>query len=382
MDIYLDNNATTQPSPEVVATMLAHLDGRFGNAASSHVRGRAARAAVEDARSLVGAVLGVGPTRVVFTSGATESLNAALQGLAEDRPAGRSRLVVSATEHKAVLDTADWLAERRGVEVAVAPVLSSGAIDLDALAELLTPETFAVAVMLANNETGVLNPVGRIRELVRSVGADLVCDATQGLGKVQLDFRETDFVTVSSHKVYGPQGVGSLVMPRLKTSGFTALIHGGGHERGYRSGTLNLPGIVGFGKAAELVTTGLSVHAAHMAACRDRLESGLLQLGGVHLNGGDSPRLPNTTNLRIRGVDADALIATTPEVAFASGSACTSAVPTPSHVLTAMGLSTEAAEQSIRLSVGRYTTEEEIDRAIELISASVERIRDLEGYSG
>lgn len=374
VDIYLDHNATTPVDLAVVEIVARYLGDRFGNAASASVRGRAAASAVEVAREQVADLLSVAPQRVVWTSGATEAINTALKGLAEVR-GRRSRLVVSAVEHKAVLDCAEYLEKSQGVDARVAPVTAAGAVDVDALSSLVNDQTFAVAVMAANNETGVLNPVDQVAELARTVGASYVCDATQQAGKLPLDLSEVDFAAVAAHKLYGPQGVGALITPRRMPSGFPALVHGGSHERGYRSGTLNLPGIVGFGKAASLAAVSLQAEPARMADLRDAIERSLAKLGGVSVNGGAAARLPNTTNLRLNGVDADALIVATPGVAFSSGSACTSAVPAPSHVLLAMGLSSEAAEQSIRLSVGRSTTFADVDRAVELIAAAAQHLR-------
>ena len=376
MDIYLDNNATTPVDPNVVETVMRHLTVRFGNAASSHVRGRAAAKAVDASREQVAGLLSVAPGRVVWTSGATEAINTALKGLTNVR-GRRTRLVVSAVEHKAVLDVAEHLASTQGVEVCVAPATSAGAVDLDALSALIDDETFAVAVMAANNETGVVNPVAEVAELAHTVGAAYVCDATQQAGKLPLTLSEVDFAAVSAHKLYGPQGVGALVTPRRMPDEFPPLVHGGSHERGIRSGTLNLPGVAGFGTAASLAADSLEDEPAYLASLRDVLERGLSKLGDVSVNGGDAVRLPNTSSLRLGGVDADALIVATPQVAFSSGSACTSAVPSPSHVLLAMGLSTEAAEQSIRLSVGRFTTAEDVHRAIDLIAGTADHLRAL-----
>jgi cysteine desulfurase len=379
MDIYLDHNATTPPDPAVVDAMLPHLRERFGNAASAHPRGRAASAAVERARAAVAGLLGVVPQRIVWTSGATEAVNTALKGLAETRGSDRSRLLVGATEHKAVLDTAEWLSWRRGVQVDVVPVDDDGRVDLDALGVLLGPDVFAVAVMGANNETGVLNPVGDLQALAAAAGATYVCDATQLPGKVACDLFGVDYVAVSAHKVYGPQGLGALVIPPSR-QGIDALVHGGGHERGLRSGTINLAGVVGFGVAAELAAATLDVDRGRLADLRDRLVDRLgRQVGGITVHGAAVERLPNTASVRLAGVEADALIVGVPEVAFSSGSACTSAVPTPSHVLTAMGLSDVEASETIRLSLGRSTTEEDVDMAVDRIAAAAARLREVNG---
>ena len=378
-DYYLDFNATTPPDERVVDKMLPFLSGRFGNAASSHSRGRAAAGAVQAARGQVAGLLGVAPSRVVWTSGATEALNATLKGLAERREPGRSRLLVSATEHKAVLDVAEWLSVRRGVEVATIPVTSEGVVDVGALAGLLGERVFAVAVMAANNETGVLNPVDEVADLVVAAGARLVCDTTQSVGKVPVQAPEGTFVTASAHKLYGPQGVGALVLPERGSGLLDALLHGGGHERGLRSGTLNLPGVVGFGEACLLASELMAGEQLRLARLRDELEDLLVKRLGAVVHGGDVDRLPNTTNVWVPGVDADALIANTPQVSFSSGSACTAAVPMPSHVLTAMGVGSEVAEESVRLSVGRHTSHGDINGSVAMLAKSASRIRELNG---
>lgn len=381
MDIYLDNAATTRLDEVALKAMLPFLRDGFGNAAASCVRGRAAAVAVEQAREQLAGLLGVPPGGVVWTSGATEGLNAALKGLADVRD-GRDVLVVAATEHKAVLDTAEWLASRRGVEVRVAPVGPDGIVDLDVLSGLVDDRTFAVAVMAANNETGVLAPLGQVGEVASRSGAAFVCDVTQAVGKVPVDLSGVDVAVGSAHKLYGPQGVGFVWVSRQLRPRPDALLHGGRHERGMRSGTLNLPGVVGAGAAAALAYERRDADAVECARLRDRLETELAGLaGGVRVHGAGVDRLPNITNLHIAGVDADALIVGTPKVAFSSGSACTSAVPTPSHVLMAMGVPTVTAEESIRLSVGRTTTGREVDDALGLLGSSIARIRDLVGAS-
>ena len=382
MDIYLDFNATTPVAPEVVECMLPFLQGRFGNAASSHVRGRAASAAVERARAQVAGLVGVDPSRVVWTSGSTEALNMALKGLAERR-GERSTLVAAATEHKAVLDAAEWLEAHRGVTVRTVGVDAAGRIRRDDLEHHIDDDVFALAVMAANNEVGTLHDVDMLADAARQVGARLVCDTTQAAGKVPVTVPDDVFATVSAHKLYGPQGVGALILPVRGRVTIEALLHGGGHEQGLRSGTLNVPGIVGFGAACDLASNGLGDEQERLAGLRGLLEGQLAdRVGGTLVHGMDAPRLPNTTNVHIAGVDADALIVNTPEVAFSSGSACTAAVPTPSHVLTAMGVPVADAEQSVRLSLGRTTTADDVDAAVGLLAASAERIRDLGGGTG
>lgn len=379
-EIYLDHNATTRPDPAVLAGMAPYFGERFGNAASVHPRGRAAFRAVEDARERVATLLSCGSSRVTWTSGATEALNTAMKGAVAYRSGGQ--VVVSVGDHKAVLDTAEALGAIGKFRVRAASLLPSGEPDYEQLGRLIDEQTALVCVMAASNETGVLTDIERVADLAHRVGALFLCDATQQVGKLPIDLTAAgvDLAAASAHKLYGPQGVGVLVGPP-KHSGMSLepLIHGGGHQGGLRSGTLNLPGIVGFGKAAELALDALqSGEPERLAALRQRLE-GLLEkhAGPVTMHAKDAPRLPNTVNVRIHGVDSEALMANCPAVAMSSGSACTSAVPHPSHVLTAMGLSPTAAEESVRLSLGRYTTEEEVDRAAELIGAAALRIREL-----
>lgn len=378
--IYLDHNATTRPDPVVVEAMLPYLEDRFGNAASSHVRGRAAAKVVEEASVRVASLVGTSPSRVVWTSGATESLNTALQAaVAAGSPSGRDQLVVSVTEHKAVLDPARLLADRGEIELVEVAPRQDGSLDLDHLEALVGARTAAVAVMAANNETGVCNPIERVGLVAQQAGAAFVCDATQQLGKVAFSATEchADYVALSAHKLYGPQGVGALAVPMGHPP--EVLIRGGGHQRGWRSGTLNLPGIVGLGEAARLAEECHAAEAERITGLRDLLERLLAeQAEPVTVNGGGARRLPNTTNLRLHGVDGDALVANCPQVAFATGSACTSAVPAPSHVLTAMGCSREHAEESVRFSLGRRTTKQEIHEAAAMIAAAAARLRDLD----
>lgn len=379
-DIYLDHNATTRPDPAVVEGFLPFLGDRFGNPASSHARGRAAAAAIEDARESVARLLGCLPSHLTWTSGATEALNTALKGVAARSP--RGEIVVSQGEHRAVLDTAEALEVSGLAKVHRVPLLPSGEPDYEGLARLLSDLTVLVCVTAANNETGVLTDLERVAELTHRTGALFLCDATQQVGKLPIDLSVAgvDLAAASAHKLYGPQGVGVLVGPPKHSSmPLEPLIHGGGHQGGLRSGTLNLPGIVGFGKAGELALDAFQAgEPQRLTDLRQRLE-GLLEkhAGPVTVHGENAPRLPNTVNVHIHGVDSEALMANCPDVAMSSGSACTSAVPHPSHVLTAMGLSSTTAEESVRLSLGRYTTEAEIDRAAELLGAAARRIREL-----
>ncbi|MBV9851613.1 MAG: IscS subfamily cysteine desulfurase [Armatimonadetes bacterium] len=379
--IYLDNNATTKPDPRVVEAMLPSLREAYGNAASrSHPFGWAAEEAVETARGRVAALIGADPREIVWTSGATESDNLALKGVAEAYADRGDHLVTAATEHKAVLDAARHL-ERQGKRVTILPVDKFGVVDLDALRDSLTERTVLVSVMLANNEVGTLAPLAEISRLCREHGILFHTDATQGVGKVPVDVEAlgVDLMSFTAHKMYGPKGVGALYVrrrnPRVR---LTAQMDGGGHERGMRSGTLNVPGIVGFGAAAELCRQEMARDAAHTCRLRDRLHEGIQSgLDGVALNGHPTERLPNTLNLRFEDVEADALLLGMPQVALSSGSACTSASVEPSHVLRALGLTDAQARSSLRFSLGRFTTEEEIDRVAERVVHEAARLRRL-----
>lgn len=378
--VYLDYNATTPPDPAVVEAMLPFFAERFGNAASTHRRGRAAAAAVRRSSEHLADLLGCSPSRLVWTSGATEALNTAIQG--SIGKFGRDEIIVTRGEHRAVLDTVSALEASALVKVRRVDLMASGEPNYTQLASLVGKRTVLVCIMAANNETGVLTDLERVAWLTHRAGALLACDATQQVAKLPIDLSEAgvDMAAVSAHKLYGPQGVGVLVgPPRQSGMSLEPLIHGGGHQGGLRSGTLNLPGIVGFGKAAKLALHALqSGEPQRITRLRQRLERLVdKHAGPVTVHGMHAPRLPNTVNVHIHGVDSEALMANCPEVAMSSGSACTSAVPHPSHVLTAMGLSPTAAEESVRLSLGRYTTEAEIDRAGALIGAAARRIREL-----
>lgn len=378
--IYLDHAASTPCDPRVIEAMLPWFDERNANASSPHAKGKQAARAVGQARQQIAELLGVEPPRVVFTSGATEALNAALTGIAALAAPERRTLLISPTEHKAVLDTAAHLAKVGAVDLEYLPVTSSGAIDLSSLEGLVGRHVLAVVAMAANNETGVLSPVGSLANAAHSVGGMYLCDATQAAGKIPLALSadRVDLAAVSAHKFGGPQGIGALIVPTSRPpAGWTAHTHGGGHERGWRSGTSNLAGAVGLGEAARLAQEEGAADASRMRSQRDTLEKELsAQLRGtVHCAGWD--RLPNITSIRLPGCDAEAMIATTPRVAFAAGSACTSAVPQPSHVLTAMGVTPTVADETLRLSVGRGTTDEDVARAVAEIVQSGERLREM-----
>jgi cysteine desulfurase len=371
--IYLDNNATTPLDERVLEAMLPYLRERFGNPSSAtHAFGWEAEAAVDVAREEVAAAIGAEPEEITFTSGATESDNLALQGAL--RPG--DHLVVSATEHPAVLETAAFLAEL-GVEVTVLPVDGHGRVEPEALREALTPRTVLVSVMLANNETGTLKPVRKLAEVAHAAGVPFHTDAAQALGKVPLDVEElgVDLMSLSAHKCYGPKGVGALYVRRRGRHRLRAVQRGGGQERGLRSGTLNVPGIAGFGRAASLAAEALPEEARRLADLRNRLHGRLREhFPGLSLNGHPRERLPNTLNVSLSGIVAGDLLAALPSVAAAPGSACASGSREPSHVLRAMGLDEAAARSAVRFSVGRFNTEEEMDRAAEEFSRAAQLV--------
>lgn len=373
--IYLDFQATTPVDPRVLEAMLPYFSERFANAASvQHSAGRAVSAAVETARVGVAELIGADRREIVFTSGATEANSLALKGLTKESE--RDRLVVLATEHPAVLETARSL-RRSGYEVLELGVDGEGLPSLAELREAVDERTLLVSVAAANNEIGTLPRLSDIAEIAHENGTYLHTDAAQAVGKVDLDVGRDgiDLLSLSGHKVYGPKGIGALYVRRALQPLIGPEIEGGGHERGLRSGTLNVPGIVGLGAAAELAIVGREEEAERLQAIADRFLKRLREgVDGVELNG-PAERLPGNLNLRFVGVDAEALIANCPELAISAGSACSAATPTPSHVLTAMGLDQEAAEQSVRIGIGRPTAGPEVDRAADLLVAAVNRIR-------
>ena len=375
--IYLDFNATTPVDAAVFETMVPWFTSAFENPASSHAPGRRANRAVTEAREAVAQLLGCEPSALVFTSGSTEANNLAIKGLLSPHTATRCRrLVVTAAEHKSVLETAGSLPPDTLVDVV--PVDHLGRIDLDALRSILAHGPALVSVLAANNEVGTLNPIGEVANLVHSTDSLLHTDATQWVGKVPVDVGDwdVDLLSLSSHKVYGPKGVGALYVRRGLQ--LQPQLHGGGQERGLRGGTLNVPGIVGFGAAAKLAGEVLETERVRMKILRDRLLQSLqAEISNVVVNGDLNDGLPNTLNVRFVGAEADAVLAGLPDVSAATGSACTSAVPTPSHVLLAMGLDSVAADECVRLSLGRTTTTSEIDRAVQLLAGSVDRVRAL-----
>jgi cysteine desulfurase len=378
--IYLDYNSTTPVDLLVLETMLPWFSVNFGNAGSAtHFWGRTAAAAVDEARGKVADLLRCEPGEIIFTSGATEAINLALRGAMHAFRSSGKHFITVTTEHKAVLDTAVAL-EEDGYECTRIGVDYAGRIDMDELNNAIRKDTILVAVMLANNETGVLQDAEAIGKICNRHNVLFFSDVTQFAGKQMLDVKECGMAMacVSSHKIYGPKGVGALYVSR-KAPRVTlqAQITGGGQEKGLRSGTLNVPGIVGFGKACELAMQECWDTGSRLSSLRTIFEQLLEQKCGARINGSIRYRLPNTSNLRIPGLKAAALIAAVPTLGFSTGSACTSALPEPSHVLTAMGISPEQAAESFRISLGKYTKEEEIYLAVELISQVAASIKKL-----
>ena len=379
--VYLDNHATTPVDPRVLEAMLPYFGPRFGNAASrSHRFGWEAEKAVEQARRRVAELAGASPREIVFTSGATESINLALKGAMEACRGRGNHLVTIATEHRAVLDTARRL-ERSGCELTVLPCRPDGLLDLDLLERSIRPDTVLVSIMHANNEIGVLQPVSAIGAICRGRGVLFHCDAAQSFGKIPVNVAadRIDLLSLSAHKLYGPKGVGALCVGRQRGAmPLTAQMDGGGHEFGFRSGTLNVPGIVGFGEACALAAAEMADEAGTLSELRDRLWRQLASaLDGVRVNGATEHRLPGNLNVQFAGIDAEALITSVPEIALSTGSACSSASVEPSHVLRALGLSPSESRSSVRFGIGRFNNEEEIDHAAARIVAAVNNLRSL-----
>lgn len=379
--IYLDNNATTAVDPRVLEEMLPYFTDKYGNAATrTHRFGWQAKDAVEYARERIATLIGSEPGEIVFTSGATESNNLALKGVYEAYATKGNHIVTITTEHKAVLDPCHHL-EKKGAKITYLPVQPDGIIDMMALEKSITPQTILIAVMYANNETGVIQPIREISSIARKHGILFFSDATQAIGKIPVDVQADgiDLMSFSAHKIYGPKGVGALYVrrkdPRVRIA---AQIDGGGHEKGMRSGTLNVPGIVGLGKACAICKEEMFVEKERLEALRDNLEAQLNLLGEVVVNGNLRNRLPHVSSVSFKQVKGAGLIAGfNRDIAVSTGSACSSENPAPSHVLKAMGLSDEMAYSTIRFGLGRFTTEEEIDYAIKLIRRDVEEMRQL-----
>jgi cysteine desulfurase len=381
LPIYMDYQATTPCDPRVVEAMLPYFTQSFGNAASrNHRYGWEAEEAVEKAREQIAALIGANPKEIVFTSGSTESINLALKGAAEMYAEKGKHIITCQAEHKAVLDVCKHL-EQQGFSVTYLQPDKSGRVSVEAVAAALRPDTILVALMWANNEVGTLNPIREIGALCKEKGVLLFTDATQAAGKVPVDVEadHVDMLCISGHKIYGPKGVGILYVrrknPRVRR---VAQMDGGGHERGMRSGTLNVPSIVGLGRACELARLEMPEESARTAALRDHLEKRLFtELDFVYLNGNREHRLPNNLNVSFAYVEGESLIMGFSDVAVSSGSACTSASLEPSHVLRSMAVGEDLAHSSIRFGIGRFTTREEVDFAATQVITAVKRLREL-----
>jgi cysteine desulfurase len=380
LPIYMDNHATTPTDPRVVEAMLPFFTEVFGNAASrSHSFGWTAERAVEAAREQVGAIIGASGKEIVWTSGATESDNLAIKGAAEFHKDRGNHIITAQTEHKAVLDTCKRL-EKEGFDVTYLAVDKDGRVSADAVRAAMTDKTILVSIMLANNEIGTVNPIDEIGAVVKGKGAVFHVDAVQGVGKIPFDVVTSgaDLVSLSAHKMYGPKGVGALYVRRKPRVRITAQIDGGGHERGMRSGTLNVPAIVGFGRAAEIAKAEMPAESRRLLALRERLREGIQsRVDHTFINGSMVHRLPGNLNISFAYVEGEAMLMGLKEVAVSSGSACTSASLEPSYVLRAVGVEEELAHTSIRFGLGRFNTEEEVDFVVNLVVNKVKKLREL-----
>lgn len=381
LPVYLDNNATTPMDPRVLEAMLPYFTENFGNAASrNHPFGWKAEEAVDYAREQVAQLIGADPKEIIFTSGATEADNLAIKGVFEMYASKGNHIITCVTEHKAVLDTCKHI-ERLGGEVTYLPVNNEGLIDLKELEAAIRPTTILIAIMYANNEIGVIQPIRAISELARKNGILLFSDAVQAVGKIPVNVQQDgiDLMAFTGHKMYGPKGIGALYVrrknPRVKV---TAQMDGGGHERGMRSGTLNVPGIVGFGKACELARLEMDQDAVRLSQLRDKLESALLKIEESYVNGSLAHRLPHVSNISFKYVEGEGLMmGFNKNIALSSGSACTSASLEPSYVLKALGLGDDLAHSSLRFGLGRFTTEEQIDYTIKAVTDTVLKLREM-----
>jgi cysteine desulfurase len=379
LPIYLDYSATTPVDPRVDQKMIPYLTEIFGNPASrSHAFGWKAEEAVEEARENVAALINADPKEIVWTSGATEGNNLAIKGAAHFYKTKGKHLVTQKTEHKATLDTMREL-ERQGFECTTLDVEPNGIVDVKKLEAALRPDTILVSIMMVNNEIGVIQPIAQIGELCRSRGIIFHCDAVQAAGKLPIDLAtlKVDLLTLTAHKMYGPKGIGALYVRRKPRVRIEPQIHGGGHERGFRSGTLATHQIVGFGEAARLAKLEMATDNERIRALRDRLWKGISSMEEVVLNGDLESRIPGNLNVSFNYVEGESLIMAIKDIAVSSGSACTSASLEPSYVLRALGRNDELAHSSIRITLGRFTTEEEVDYAAGLVRKKVEKLRAL-----
>jgi cysteine desulfurase len=381
LPIYLDHNATTPMDPRVLEAMIPYFTENFGNAASrNHSFGWQAEEAVDYAREQVAKLIGADPKEIIFTSGATEGDNLAIKGVFEMYASKGNHIITCTTEHKAVLDTCKHL-EKLGAEVTYLEVQPDGLVDLKALEAAMRPTTILVTIMYANNEIGVVQPVKEISAIAKKHGALFFTDGVQAVGKIPVDVNADgiDIMAFTAHKMYGPKGVGALYVrrknPRVKV---TAQMDGGGHERGMRSGTLNVPGIVGFGKAAEIARTDMAADTERISKLRDKLENALKQIDESYVNGNPAHRLPHVSNISFKYVEGEGLMmGFNKDIALSSGSACTSASLEPSYVLKALGLGDDLAHSSLRFGLGRYTTEEQIDFTIKAVTDTVLKLREM-----
>jgi cysteine desulfurase len=381
LPIYMDNHSTTPVDPTVLEAMLPYFTEKFGNAASrNHSFGWEAEAAVDAARQQIAALINADSKEIIFTSGATESDNLALRGVAEMYREKGDHIITTVTEHRAVLDTAKRL-EKMGFSVTYVPVQADGLVDPEAISQAITPKTILISVILANNEIGTINPVAEIGKIAKARGVLFHSDATQAVGKIPVDVQAMgiDLMSFSAHKMYGPKGVGALFVrrknPRVR---LVPIIDGGGHERGMRSGTLPVPLIVGFGKAAEICRTMMPEEAKRLTTLRERLRDGIMtQLDAVYLNGHPTQRLPNNVNISFAYVEGESLLMGLKDIALSSGSACTSASLEPSYVLKALGVGSDLAHSSIRYGLGRFNTEEEVEYVIRQTVDIVNKLREM-----
>jgi cysteine desulfurase len=379
LPIYLDYSATTPVDPRVAGKMIPYLTEFFGNPASrSHAFGWKAEQAVEEARAHVAALVNADPKEIVWTSGATEGNNLALKGAANFYKTKGKHIVTQKTEHKAVLDTCREL-ERQGFEVTYLEVEPNGLVSLEKFQAAIRPDTILASIMMVNNEIGVIQPVWEIAEICRKKGVIYHCDAVQGGGRIAIDLQKfkADLLTITAHKMYGPKGIGALYVRRKPRVRVEAQIHGGGHERGFRSGTLATHQIVGFGEAARLAKLEMATESERVRALRDRLLKGMRDIEEVYVNGDLERRVPHNLNVSFNFVEGESLIMAVKDLAVSSGSACTSASLEPSYVLRSLGRSDELAHSSIRFTLGRFTTEEEVDYAVDLIKKKVAKLREL-----
>ena len=372
--IYLDNNSTTRVDDSVIQEMLPYFTEGYANASSSHLFGLTVNDAVDTARRQVADLIGAKPKEITFTSGATESINQIIKGLSNQT---KKHIVTVTTEHKAVLNSCAFM-ETQGFHVTYIPVNKDGTIDLNALQNAIRNDTLLVSIMFVNNETGLIHPIKQISDLAHAKGALFMTDATQAIGKIVINVNELaiDLLSLSAHKFYGPKGIGALYVSAIAKIKLNSQIHGGGQQRKLRSGTLNVPGIVGLGKACEIAQEKMSEDTIRITRLRDRLETALLKIDNAYINGNTTQRLYNTSNICFPGINSDKLIIALQNIAVSSGSACTAVTTEPSYILKAMGLDDADALASIRFSLGRFTTDEDITATIGKVEEMVIKLRN------